>query len=177
MLETLLENAGDDGSQPLPPENGIQRQWLPNFIRFPIQLMVLPFVLLDYFGQWIAKQIIRPPFKKVGKCKKRGNCCHYILIRKIRFPFSLFDQFWHTQVNGFYKRDDKVYIHNKNKVHLMGCRHLKKDGSCGRYFLRPMICRTWPRIEYFGYPQILKGCGFQAKPKTSSGKNLFRILK
>jgi Fe-S-cluster containining protein len=47
----------------------------------------------------------------------------------------------------------------------MGCRYLKQDGSCSHYRLRPSICRTWPQIEYFGHPRILKGCGFKATPR------------
>lgn len=169
MLDQIMENAGDEERPPM-PEGGIPRQWLPGFIRWPIRVLVLPFVWLDIGCQWIAKQMIRPPFKKVGKCKRRGNCCHYILIRKSKGVFGFLDSFWHTQVNGFFKRDNKVYEHNNIKVHLMGCRYLKEDGTCSVYRMRPAICRAWPRIEYFGYPQILKGCGYKAVPRTPTGK-------
>ena len=49
-------------------------------------------------------------------------------------------------------------------MHVMGCRHLRNDGTCGDYHLRPLICRQWPVVEYFGYPKILKGCGYQSNP-------------
>ena len=49
-------------------------------------------------------------------------------------------------------------------MHVMGCRHLRKDGSCGDYHLRPLICRQWPVIEHFGYPKVLKGCGYASDP-------------
>ena len=46
----------------------------------------------------------------------------------------------------------------------MGCRYLREDGSCSEYRLRPQVCRQWPVIEHFGYPKILKGCGFRSNP-------------
>lgn len=167
MLSDILEHAGDEEKPPM-PEGGIPKQWLPGFIRWPIRYMTLPFVWLDLGCQWIARQIIRPPLKKVGKCKRRGNCCHYILIQKSKGIFGSFDLFWHTQINGFFRREKTLYEYKNMKVYVMGCRYLKEDGSCGVYSLRPTICRTWPRIEYFGHPQILKGCGYKAVPRAKS---------
>lgn len=160
MLQQILDHAGDDGHKPSPCK--IPNQWLPGFIRWPLRVFLLPFVILDCFAQLIAKKIIRPPFKKVGSCKKRGNCCNYILIKKSKGLPSMLDLFWHTQMNGFYRRYEKPCNYEKMKVYVMGCRYLQKDGKCGAYLLRPMICRSWPRIEYFGHTQILKGCGFKA---------------
>ena len=145
---------------------------VPRVLRWPIRLTITPFVLLDVFAQLIARKIIKPPFKKVGDCKKRGNCCYYILIRKSK-GFGLIDLFWHTQINGFYRRRKKPVRVQGKEFYLMGCRYLNKDGTCRHYRTRPLICRTWPRIEYFGYPQILKGCGFEAKPRS---KGPFNIL-
>lgn len=161
MLNQILDHAGDEGAKPSPCP--IPKQWLPSWVRWPLRVFLLPFVWIDLFAQWVAKKIIRPPYKKVGNCKRRGNCCHYILIKKSKGFSSKLDLFWHTEVNGFFKRDEKVYDHNGMKVYLMGCRYLQEDGKCSVYRLRPMICRAWPRIEYFGSPQILKGCGYHAK--------------
>ena len=163
MLQQILEEAGEDGHKPEPI--AIPKQWLPGWIRWPIRLVLLPFVWLDLGAQWVARQFIRPPYKKVGKCRKRGNCCHYILIRKSKGHYL--DLFWHTQVNGFFRRDQQIHEVDGMKVYLMGCRYLKEDGTCSVYHLRPTICRTWPRIEYFGHPQVLKGCGYQAVARNS----------
>ena len=163
MLQQILDQAGDDGHRPKPCR--IPKQFVPGFIRWPLRACLLPFVLLDVFAQLVAKKIIRPPFKRVGHCKKRGNCCNYILIKKSRGFASKLDLFWHTQINGFYRRDDKLHEIDGMKIYVMGCRYLQKDGKCGSYLLRPTICRSWPRIEYFGKPQILKGCGFRAELK------------
>jgi hypothetical protein len=163
MLNQIIEEAGDDDHKPAFVK--IPKQWLPGFIRWPIKLFLLPFVWLDVMAQFVAKLLIRPPFKKAGACKKRGNCCHYILIKKSKGFSDKLDLFWHTQINGFYRRDNQVHESDGIKIYVMGCRHLQKDGKCGAYHFRPLICRMWPRIEYFGHPQILKGCGFRAEKR------------
>ena len=166
-IHDVLENAGRETEM---PGGKIPSQWLPGIFRWPVLITVLPFVWLDQFGQKVAKLIIRPPNILVGKCKKRGNCCHYIMIRKTRAPFGWLDLFWHTQINGFFRRDKKVHMYHGMPIYIMGCRYLKKNGECGRYMFRPAICRSWPKVEYFGHPQILKGCGFSAKLRKSESK-------
>ncbi len=173
-IQDLLENSGIEKGQPPLPPGGIPRQILPGIIRWPIRAMILPFVWLDMACQKIAKIFIPPPFVRAGKCKKRGNCCHYILIEKVRGGFGFLDLFWHTQINGFYRRNKQPVQYGKKQVYVMGCRYLKTNGSCGRYFFRPAICRTWPRIEIFGEPQALKGCGIYAKQRTSHPLNVLK---
>lgn len=160
-LEELLAHAGEEESPPPEPPGGIPKQWMPGFIRWPLRVFFLPWVLLDLLAQRIARTFIKPPYQKVGACKKRGACCHYILIPISKGIFGKLYYLWNTQILGFYKRDNNIYQFEKNKVHVMGCRYLK-EGKCSRYRLRPAVCRKWPLIEYFGYPRILKGCGFQA---------------
>ena len=164
ILNDLLEEAGDATHQPPPPIHGIPRQLLPGFIRQPIKWISLPFVLLDSAMQKIARKIIRPPFKREGSCKRRGNCCHYILIRSSKSILGWLFYFWQTQINGFYLRYPRPQEYEGKQMYIMGCRYLKKDGSCSQYHLRPFICREWPVIEHFGFPKVLKGCGFYSTP-------------
>lgn len=174
-LENLIFKAGEETEQPPEPEGGIPRQWLPSFIRFPLKLLCLPFIAIDLAMQKVARILIPPPFKIAGKCTRRGNCCHYIMIRKPKGPFAWAYLLWNTQVNGFYLRSKEDYEYENHKVLIMGCRHLRKDGSCGSYRTRPMVCRKWPVIEHFGFPRILKGCGFKAvprKPKPDQSNNI-----
>ena len=172
-IEDIVEEAGD---MTQPPKQKAPRKWFPELLAIPIKLLVLPFLLLDSMAQRIARIFIRPPYKKGGKCKKRGNCCYYIMIRKSWGIFGWLDLFWHTQINGFFKRSNKIYKVNGRSFCLMGCRYLKKDGRCGNYLLRPAICRTWPRIEIFGRPETLKGCGYYAVPRKKSSKSRLPIL-
>src|ERR1700722_14649540 len=84
VLEDLLLTAGEEENAPPEPIEGIPRQRLPCWIRWPLRVFFLPFILLDLWAQRLARLIIRPPFKQTGTCKKRGNCCHYILIPATR---------------------------------------------------------------------------------------------
>jgi hypothetical protein len=169
-VDDLQEVAAAKGQTP-PLFEGVPKQWLPGFIRWPIRVFMVPFVLLDLGAQWVAKKIVPPPFKQVGKCKQRGNCCHYILMPQPKGILEKVFYFWHTQVNGFYLRRQEPVESEGNAMVVMGCRYLQKNGKCGHYRLRPMFCRQWPRIEYFGFPRILKGCGFRAELKKPAKKD------
>lgn len=164
LLEDLLDVAGEESHKPPLPSGGIPRQWVPGLIRGLLKVLILPYILVDSMMQRLARKIIRPPFKSEGKCKKRGNCCYYILIRDSKSPAGRFFYFWQTQINGFYLRYKQVQTYEGKRIRVMGCRYLKGDGSCSQYRLRPQICRQWPVIEHFGYPKILKGCGFSSNP-------------
>jgi len=165
-LDALLSLAEDNEAAPLEPEGGIPRQWIPACIRWPIRVFLLPFILIDLMAQRVARLLIRPPYKTGGKCLKRGKCCHYILIPEAKGILGRLFYLWSTQFLGFYRRSPEVYEgENKKRIYVMGCRYLKKDGSCGQYLLRPTVCRKWPLIEYFGHPRMLKGCGFKAIPR------------
>lgn len=172
-LQTLIDQVGE--ALPPAPLGGIPKQWLPGWIRWPIRVLLLPWILLDLWAQKVARWVIRPPYRKVGHCLKRGNCCQYILIPEAKGVFGRLYLLLNTQINGFYLRFKESYEYDGEKVMVMGCRYLKKDGSCRHYHLRPTVCRNWPMIEYFGRPRILKGCGFRAVPrKTSSRLNILK---
>lgn len=162
-LEDLMFKAGDAKE---PPNDPIPRQRLPNWIRWPIRSVCVPFILIDTAMQKFARILVPPPYVQEGTCKKRGNCCYYIMIRKPKGFLGKLFYFWNTEINGFYPRSKEVFEYEKNRVLVMGCRYLQKDGSCKHYKHRPMVCRKWPVIENFGHPRILKGCGFKATPKV-----------
>ncbi len=164
-LSDLIFKASDAKTQPEPPPQGIPKQWVPGWIRWPIRCLVLPFVLLDVMMQKFARVLIPPPYKQTGKCKRRGNCCYYIMIRKPKGILGWAFHFWNTQINGFYLRSEEIYEYENTRVLIMGCRYLQKNGACMHHKLRPMVCRKWPVIQHFGHPRILKGCGFKATPK------------
>jgi len=167
-IDDVLELAENTHERPSFPPGGIPEQRVPGWVRWPIRCLFLPFVLLDLFTQRVGKFIFKPPYKRVGYCKMRGNCCYYILMPAPKGVLSRIYHFWNTEINGFYPRSDEPLRVAGQHMTVMGCRYLKKDGSCGQYKLRPMICREWPRIEVFGPPQRLKGCGFRAVPRDPS---------
>lgn len=178
-LESLLLQAQEATEIPPPPKTGIPKQWLASWIRYLLKIIILPFIYLDQLAQIVAKWLIRPPFVQVGSCKRRGNCCHYILIPENKGMFGRLFHFWHTQINGFYLREPLPFESEGKKMQVMGCRYLKSDGGCSNYFFRPTICRKWPIIEYFGTPRILKGCGYKAVPRKGAPhqERLLQILQ
>jgi Fe-S-cluster containining protein len=166
--DELVADAEQRTTPPPLPKNGIPKQKVPCWIRWPIRVIFLPFVLLDLAAQRFVKLFFKTPYKSVGGCKKRGNCCYYVIIPEPSSLMTKLNYFWHTEINGFYKRDCELVEIEGNKLVVLGCRYFNNDGSCSRYRLRPVVCREWPRIEYFGPPQRLKGCGFKAVPRDEN---------
>lgn len=163
-VDELTEKAGTATEAPPLPPGGIPKQWLPGWIRWPIRALMLPFILLDRCAQWLVLKVICPPFRQEGHCYQRGNCCYYVLLPEPKGIITRLFYFWYTQVNGFFLRSPEPIESEGEKMVIMGCRYLQKDGRCKHYRLRPTLCREWPMIRYFGYPRILKGCGFRAVP-------------
>ncbi|NGX31201.1 MAG: hypothetical protein K940chlam8_00566 [Chlamydiae bacterium] len=152
-------------TRPPVPKIGIYKQKMPGFLRFLMRLVIVPFVTIDIKMQKLARKIVRPPHKWVGACKRRGACCHYILIEKRASFFGRFYLWWHQEINGFYPRSHETLKSEGRDYLVMGCRYLKENNKCGRYFLRPLVCRKWPHLHRFGYPEVLRGCGFRAEIK------------
>lgn len=169
-LDFIVDEVGNAKNIPPPPEGGIPPQTLPGIIRWPIRAFLLPFILLDILAVKMAKLVVPPPYRQEGGCMQRGNCCHYIIMEKPEGLFGWLFYYWNTEINGFYPRDKEAQVYKGMEVMVMGCRYLKKNGSCGQYTLRPRTCRDWPLIEYFAEPQILKGCGFRAVPRYPDEK-------
>ena len=168
-LELILDLA-ETLTAPPKVEGKITSQWLPEWIRCVLKVSYLPILLLDLFTQKIARYIIQPPFKQIGSCKRRGNCCYFILIPEPSGFIGRVFYFWQTEVNGFFLRSKSPEDEKGKKMLVMGCRQLNADGSCNTYKTRPSVCRRWPIIEYFGAPRVLKGCGFSAVIKKKYQK-------
>jgi len=166
-LDQILIQAEEEDALPPEPAGGIPLQRIPGWIRWPIRVLSLPWLLLELYMHRLAACIIRPPYKQEGKCLKRGNCCRFILLPEAKGILGRVNFFFQTEINGFYRRYQESHEYDGNKVAVMGCRYLKKNGSCAHHKLRPMVCRRWPVISCFGRPRILKGCGFQAVPRSS----------
>ena len=157
LLSRSAMEFGNPNRNTAPP-----KQWLPGIIRWPIRIFIYPFILLDQLMQKVAKIIISPPYKQVGGCSRRGNCCHRVLITKPKSKLvHRFINFYYTQIYGFYTIKPYTVEDEGSEFYVMGCRYLSSRGSCTKHKLRPVICRQWPRIEYFDQPRLIKGCGYR----------------
>jgi Fe-S-cluster containining protein len=137
--------------------NDIPPQRLASWIRWPVRIIAWPFVLLDLQMQRLARMIIRPPLRQEGHCLKRGSCCQTILIEYRPGLLGKLWLFWNTEVLGFYPKKSELHQEDGKAVFVMGCRYLRKDGTCAHYRLRPAVCRKWPLIEYFRKQEGKKG--------------------
>lgn len=143
----------------------IPRQKLPGFIRWPIRVLAYPFMIIDLYSARFVQLFMKPKYKLEGACKKRGACCRFIHLGwpkkgKLSF-FSKVYIFWQIEILGFYFKDFD-FVEDEEVTKVMGCRYLRKDGSCSHYFLRPGLCRNWPKLHPLRRPVLLKGCGYKA---------------
>lgn len=164
FLEHILKEAEREGPHPI--SINIPKQRLPHCARMFLRIIYLPVMVLDLSMQSLARKIIRPPYQKKGSCKRRGNCCRFILLPEAKGFFGRIYYFWQTEVNGFYVREISPADEEGNKMLILGCRHLSPSGKCLSYKTRPAVCRRWPMIEIFGTPRVLKGCGYSATIKS-----------
>lgn len=155
----IIESDATDKRVPL-PEAGLPPQRLWPSVRLLLQLTVFPFMVLDLASQRLLRAIVRPPYKRHGQCQKSGRCCRYLAQHQSGLHRWRFFHWWVTEVNGFYERSFEVEPEEGGAVRIYSCRHLTAEGTCSNYALRPAVCRTWPRIDYFGPPSIMKGCGY-----------------
>lgn len=154
---------------------GIPTQRLPGWLRRALQLVALPFVLADVTAQRAVRLVLRPRWRLTGGCQRTGQCCRYITQHAssggafIGRRADRLLRWWATEVNGFYVRDFDVSDVDSERpaVIVYSCRYLTREGSCRNYALRPALCRTWPRVDFFTKPQLHKGCGFDVVERSA----------
>ncbi len=160
----IIEPGGAD-RRVAPPAGGLPPQRLPRFARLMIQILVYPFMRLDLACQALLRMLVRPPHRRLGQCQMSGRCCRYLAQQKSGLHKWPFFHWWATEVNGFYERSFEVEAPEGQQMRIYSCRHLTAEGRCNNYAFRPVVCRTWPRIDYFGQPSLMKGCGYRFEPR------------
>lgn len=113
------------------------------------------------FGSWL----LRSEYVVTGGCKKRGACCHHILLEwtpmlDARPWLARLVLFKMTRIYNFYDRGYTWEVEDGFMARVLSCHSLRPDGSCGEYRIRPLICRTYPELPLIGKPMVLKGCGY-----------------
>ncbi len=160
MIDTRLEEGCG-------PDLEIPSQRMPSVIRWVFRWILYLFMIFDLCIQKGFSLLFPPPFPMKGACKKRGACCHHILMAWPPYldwvPFiARFYMIWMTEINGFYLKGRDIEDEVGMTLKVVGCRYLQKDGSCGNYRFRPAICRQYPRQGFFRRPRLMKGCGYRA---------------
>ncbi len=160
----LATSATSKPFQAKPPS--IPKQKLPGWIRWPIRVLLYPWVMLDLAAQAFIYRLGRSEYKVEGACKMRGRCCHHILLDMPRWKLLGKVYLWYfTEIQGFYMKRFDLIEDDGMVIKVFGCRYLKDDGLCGHHILRPTVCRKWPRRQLFGKPPLFKGCGYTLTPR------------
>lgn len=171
------------GAHPDPPKRGI----ILGFVRFILRAFLFVGVTLMDLGRRFGTVLLRTEYKLAGGCKKRGACCHHVLLEWSplfeKYPILGRLVLWkYTRVYSFFDRGYTWEIQDGLMTRVLGCHALKDDGSCGEYRTRPLICRAFPELPLTGKPLLLKGCGYKFERRDGnkmqvieSGEELVQI--
>lgn len=158
------------GAQPDPPP----RSFLLRLVRRILREAVFVFVAILDLGRRFGAVLLRTEYKLAGGCKKRGACCHHVLLEWSpwldRFPLLGRIVLWKlTRLYSFYDRGYTWEIQDGLMARVLGCHALQADGGCGEYRTRPLFCRSYPELPLFGKPLVLKGCGYKFVRRDGNG--------
>lgn len=171
------------GAHPDPPKRGPVTVVLRRLLRESVWFLVAVMNLGRRFGT----VLLRTEYRLAGQCKRRGACCHHILLEWSpmfdRYPWMSRLILWkYTRLYSFYDRGYSWEVEDGIVARVLGCHALLEDGRCGEYRTRPLICRAFPELPLTGKPMLLKGCGYaferrdgRPEPRDTSGQPLVQI--
>jgi len=126
--------------------------------------------LFEDIVQYFKNKFTSSRYVLRGKCKKCGKCCETILFFDGGGYIKDEDGFLELQrSNNRYKHFTiNGKVNDKSNPFLDGalmfkCKSLRKDGKCGKYFLRSLYCRMYPVIKpdfIYNGGETLDGCGY-----------------
>ncbi len=130
-------------------------------IRTPVRVLVfiVCFVItyLEMAADWIIGVRARTEYVREGKCKRCGRCCQALALI---MPRGMARRDWlvravswcHGVALNFY------YIAEEENWLIYGCNYYKN--GCSIYPFRHRICRSFPRQQLYGHPNVHPDCGF-----------------
>jgi hypothetical protein len=144
-----------------PPARSFPLRVMRRLIREFLWVFIALMDLGRRFGSWL----LRSEYIVTGGCKKRGACCHHILLEwtpmlDARPWLARLVLFKMTRIYNFYDRGYTWEVEDGFMARVLSCHSLRPDGSCGEYRIRPLICRSYPELPLIGKPMVLKGCGY-----------------
>lgn len=171
------------GAQPDPAPRGL----VLRLVRRVLRELSYVFIIILNSGRRFGTILLQTEYKLTAGCKKRGACCHHILLEWSplfdRFPLLGRIILWkYTRLYSFFDRGYTWEIQDGLMARVLGCHALQSDGSCGEYRIRPLICRAFPELPLTGKPRLLKGCGYEfvrrdnkPEPKLEPGERLITL--
>jgi hypothetical protein len=120
---------------------------------------------MNYGFHRLIENLFPRKWVREGECNLCGKCCETpsLVINKGIFSFApLFYIFlvWHRYIN---KLQFTTLHKEENQVEFL-CLHFDPvTKKCKEYAIRPVFCRTYPRIEtWYSQPIFMDGCGYYA---------------
>jgi hypothetical protein len=132
------------------------------------QLIAVGVIKLDLAAQGLVRTLAPPKYVLQGDCQRCGACCRSLVgdppqvIKKSSVLLRTFIAY-HRATHRF-----EAYARGPNGEVLFRCGHLQTDNTCGIYWRRPLVCRTYPVVPSFGIPKLLPDCSYRiaARPVT-----------
>ncbi len=137
-------------------------------IRRLVQGFAVFLIFLELGAQWFVKLFARPKYVLQGECQRCGACCRCLVgeppayVRNSPLLLKTFIAYQRA-AHRF-----EAYARGPNGEVLFRCGHLQADNTCGIYWRRPLVCRTYPVVPSFGIPKLLPDCSYTiaARPVT-----------
>ena len=149
----------------MPPSSAAPKRprWL-RALSFLVRLLLALWAELELRGTRAAALVIRPRYLIGGACQSNGICCHHLLVADD--PFTTWPAlrhigaFWLCSIYRLRRTESSVELPDGGVARIYTCENLNADNRCAEYFLRPMLCRRYPRARYFSPPALHPGCGY-----------------
>ena len=136
------------------------------------QLIAVGIMQIDLAAQALVRFFVPPKYVLRGDCQRCGACCRSLVgdpptvVKSSPLLLKAFIAY-HRATHRF-----EAYARGPNGEVLFRCGHLQNDNTCGIYWRRPSVCRTYPVVPSFGIPKLLPDCSY-----TIAARPVSRMVK
>jgi Fe-S-cluster containining protein len=121
---------------------------------------------LDLLAQGLVRVVAPPSHTLLGSCQKCGACCRSLvgdppaMVKNTPLLLKAFIAY-HRATHRF-----EAYGRGPNGEVIFRCGHLQPDNTCGIYWRRPLVCRTYPVVPSQGAPSLLPDCSYRIAARS-----------
>lgn len=129
-------------------------------------LFAVAIIQLDLAAQALVRIVAPPSHVLVGSCQKCGACCRSLvgdppaLVKRTPVLLRGFIAY-HKATHRF-----EAYARGPSGEIIFRCGHLQPDNTCGIYWRRPLVCRTYPVVPSRGAPKLLPDCSYSIAARS-----------
>lgn len=131
-----------------------------------VTLCAVAVIQLDLAAQRLVRAVVRPSHVLLGSCHKCGACCRSLVgdppavVKRTPFLLKSFIAY-HRATHRF-----EAYARGPNGEVIFRCGHLQHDNTCGIYWRRPLVCRTYPVVPSRGPSSLLPDCSYRIASRS-----------